>query len=291
MTFVALKAPAKINWFLSVTGKRDDGYHNIVSLVQCVSLYDNLLFRESEEIALDSDLGIPARDNLAYKAAVILKKYSGYQRGVHITLEKHIPSAAGLGGGSSDAAFTLIGLNRLWRLNLGMGILMQLGSEIGSDVPFFLRGPFSLVEGRGEIVSPIEPKSPAALLLVNPRISVSAAWAYSNIKAEILTKKPIDIKLFCQTLDSRDYGLLQHMVANDLEPAVIAEYREVADIKGMLTRNGAAIVSMSGSGPTVFAVFRSTDEALRASEHMGTYWCRVVSTLGMNEKPEIWDEK
>jgi 4-diphosphocytidyl-2-C-methyl-D-erythritol kinase len=128
------------------------------------------------------------------------------------------------------------------------------------------------------------------LLLVKPDISVPAAWAYSRYSPEMLTKKAIDIKLFCQTLDGKDLASLQHMVFNDLEKAVVTAYREVAEIREMLLNKGAAIACMSGSGPTVFGVFRSAEEALRASGLMGKYWCRVVSTLGVNEKREIWDE-
>ena len=285
---LSIKAPAKINWFLSVTGKREDGYHNIVSPMQCVNLFDDLQFDASEEINLISDLAIPIEDNLVYKAAGLLKERTAYKGGVRIILKKNIPSAAGLGGGSSDAAFTLLGLNRLWGLKLDRESLMKLGAEIGSDVPFFMGGPFSLVEGRGEKVTPLESKCPTNLLLVNPGIAVSSGWAYSNYDPKMLTKKAIDIKLFCQALDRKDLTSLKHMVFNDLEKAVMAEYREVAEIREMLIVNGAAIVCMSGSGSTVYGVFRSAGEAAKASQYMGKYWCRVVSTLGVNEEREIW---
>lgn len=275
---LSLRAPAKINWFLSIAGKRDDGYHNIISPMQCVSLFDTLSFEDAEKIEVVSDLDLPIEDNLVYRAAVLIKKKFSCKRGARITLKKDIPVAAGLGGGSSDAAFTLTGLNRLWGLDIDSAELMRLGSEIGSDVPFFMDGPFSLVEGRGEKVSALKTARPVAMLLVKPDISISAAWAYRAYKAE-LTKKIIDIKLFCQTLDREDFTSLRQMIFNDLEDSVIDKYHIVADIKKILINNGAVISSMSGSGPTVFGVFNSVDEALRASENAGKNWCRVVKTL------------
>ena len=282
---LSLEAPAKINWFLSVAGRREDGYHDIVSPMQCVSLFDNLFFDDAEGIELISDLDLPAVDNLVYRAAALMKKYSSYKKGARILLQKNIPSAAGLGGGSSDAAFTLMGLNRLWGLKLSRTELMQLGSELGSDVPFFINGPFSLVEGRGDRVAALATGSSFTVLLVKPDISVSTAWAYSSFTE--LTKKYVDIKLFCQALDGKDFGSLRSLVFNDLENAVVGKYREVAVIKEALIKNGAVLSSMSGSGSAVFGIFESDDEALRASLKMGKNWCRVVRTLNTNEKWEI----
>ena len=274
----SLSTPAKINWTLSVVGKRDDGYHNIVSPMQCVSLFDSLTFEEADEIELVSDFAVPVGQNLVYRAAVLLRNYSSFQRGARITLVKDIPVGAGLGGGSSDAACTLKGLNKLWGLNLSREDLRMLGSEIGSDVPFFIGGPFSLVEGRGEKVTALKTVTPADMLLVKPDMPVSTAWAYSSYERE-LTKKDVDIKLFCQTLDKKDFTSLRDIVFNDLERAVMSRYQAIGDIKKMLSENGAVISLMSGSGSAVFGVFDSADEARRASVHMGKNWCRVVRTL------------
>lgn len=274
----SLKAPAKINWFLSVIGRRGDGYHDIASPMQCVSLFDSISFEDADEIELISDLDLATTDNLVYKAAARLKEYTSYRGGARITLRKEIPAAAGLGGGSSDAAFTLLGLKRLWKLPVGERDLMDIGSAIGSDVPFFIKGPFSLIEGRGEKVSPLKVESPVSLLLVKPDISISTAWAYRSHKTE-LTKKCVDIKLFCQTLDRKDFSSLREMIFNDLEKTVIGKYHVIGEIKKMLVENGAVISSMSGSGPTVFGVFNSVDQARKASANMGENWCRVVRTL------------
>jgi 4-diphosphocytidyl-2-C-methyl-D-erythritol kinase len=274
----SIEAPAKINWFLSIKGRRDDGYHDIASAMQCVSLFDVLSFEDAPEIELVSDLDIPPEDNLVYRAAILMKRSASYARGARIVLKKNVPLAAGLGGGSSDAAQTLIGLNKLWELGLGEKELMELGAGIGSDVPFFIGGPFSIVEGRGEIVKKLETGSSVWMLLVKPDIGVSASWAYAKYTAE-LTKKSVDIKLFCLALERKDFSALRQMVFNDLEKGVIEKYRIVANIKEMLLENGAEIASMSGSGSVVFGVFRSEEEARQASIRMGDYWCRVVRTL------------
>lgn len=275
---LSLNAPAKINWFLAIVSKRDDGYHNIISTMQYVDLFDKLSFEDAERIELISDLNVPVEENLVYKAAVLIKNYSSYKRGVRIILKKEIPVAAGLGGGSSDAASTLIGLNRLWGLKLNNEDLMRLASEIGSDVPFFIGGPFSLVEGRGERVNNLRIRSSLVMLIVKPDVSISTSWAYSAYKSE-LTKNHLDITLFCQTLDKKDYTSLQYMIFNDLEKPVIKKYHVIEKIKKKLMKNSAVISSMSGSGPAVFGVFKSVDEAVRASGNMGDNWCRVVRTL------------
>ena len=274
-----LKAPAKINWFLSVLGKRHDGYHDISSLVQCIDLYDVLLFEHSDTLELISDIpDLPAEKNLVSRAARIMIEIAGGRRGVKITLTKNIPLAAGLGGGSSDAASTLVGLDRLWGMGLGPERLRDIGASIGSDVPFFIVNTYALMEGRGERIHPLQGASEMTLLLVNPRIPVSTAWAYEACQNR-LTKNPVDIKLFCQTLARKDFDALNSLLVNDLEMAVIAAHPEIGRIKESLYRAGASASAMSGSGSTVFGVFRSAEEALTASGHMGGYWCRVVRTL------------
>ncbi len=300
----SLKAPAKINWFLNIVGKRDDGYHNIISLMQCINLYDILTFKHSDTIDVESDFYIPVTDNIVYKAASLLKKYTSYSKGAKIQLNKNIPISAGLGGGSSDAAYALTGLNTLWGLQLSVGELNSIGAEIGSDIPFFLNGTFASVEGRGEKVNSLKIKSSVVLLLVKPPISVSTAWAYasfdkdlgpssdrgpgkhdgpvksfSNINVNKLTKKANDIKLFCQALNKQDIALLGTMLNNDLEKVVIEKYPVVGEIKYRLLGMGAITSAMSGSGPTVFGVFNDTDGAKQAAKAMKPDWCRVAETL------------
>jgi 4-diphosphocytidyl-2-C-methyl-D-erythritol kinase len=273
-----LKTPAKINWFLSVLRKRQDGYHDIETLIQCIELYDDLLFSYSDNIEVISDLDMPLEDNLIYKAAFFLKKYTSYQKGVKISLQKNIPVSAGLGGGSSDAAYTLLGLNKFWNLGLSKNELSRLGLEIGSDIPFFLNGPSAFVEGRGEKITTVHIDSCVIFLLVKPPASVSTGWAYQNI--DKLTKRTVDIKLFCQVLNNKDFTYLSGMLNNDLEGVVIKRFPVVGEIKKKLLEKGAVISAMSGSGPTVFGVFESEKKALSAAREMGSNWCKVVRGVG-----------
>ncbi|MDH5767367.1 MAG: 4-(cytidine 5'-diphospho)-2-C-methyl-D-erythritol kinase [Nitrospirota bacterium] len=272
-----LSAPAKINWFLLVFGKRQDGYHNIMSLMQCIRLYDDLIFEHADTIEVESDSTIPVKDNLVYRAASLLKKYTSYKKGIKIIVKKNIPIGAGLGGGSSDAAYTLSGLNMVWGLELNNRDLSSIGAEIGSDVPFFLNSPVALVEGRGEKVSSLKIGSSVDILLVKPFFSISSAWAYKHVKE--LTKKTIDIKLFCQAVEKKDFASLGTMLNNDLEKGVVTRYPVVDRIKTSMRENGAVISAMSGSGPTVFGIFESKDRAKKAAKAMKPHWCRLVETI------------
>ncbi len=276
-----LRAPAKINWFLSVLARRNDGYHDIYSLMHRVSLYDDLLFYNADTIEVICDADIPLEDNLVYKAASLLQKHTSCRKGIKIILHKNIPISAGLGGGSSDAAFTLLGLNTLWGLGLTKRELTAIGIEIGSDVPFFLNGSSALIEGRGEKITHANITVSMVLLLVKPPVPVSTAWAYKNLKK--LTKRTIDIKLFCQALNRGDFASLSNMLKNDLEKAVVKRYPLVGKIKDSLSEHGASISAMSGSGPTVFGVFESTEKASSAAHELGQNWCRVVTTLTREE--------
>jgi len=275
-----IRAPAKINWFLQVLQKRKDGYHDIVSLMQCVSLCDELIFDHADSIGVESNLDIPVSDNLVYKAASILKEFASYSKGARIILRKQIPVSAGLGGGSSDAAYTLSALNTLWKIGLQHKELCSIGARIGSDVPFFFHTPAALVEGRGDRVNSLKMDSPFRLLLVKPNVNVSTAWAYSAFdQLPTLTKKPFVIKLFCRTLQKQDFLSLANMLPNDLEEAVMREYPAVSEIKHKLVKMGAEAAFMSGSGPTVFGVFRSREKAEKALVAMDPHWCRIVQTL------------
>jgi 4-diphosphocytidyl-2-C-methyl-D-erythritol kinase len=284
---LTLKAPAKINWFLHVLGKRNDGYHDIVSLMQWVNLYDSIVIEHSDEVEVLTESDIRAEDNLVYKAAMAIKNAAGIDRGVRIVLKKEIPMAAGMGGGSSDAAFTMMGLNRHWNLNMGRHELARLGAMLGSDVPFFFHGPASVIEGRGETVSPVVIKRSYAILLVKPPVDVSTAWGYGEIdrqsalysRSEELTKKSDNIKLFCHALEEGDLSSLSLTRGNDFESLVISRYPVVGDIKQGLLKKGALFSAMSGSGPTVFGVFESEHVASDAMQHMLPNWCRVVRTI------------
>jgi 4-diphosphocytidyl-2-C-methyl-D-erythritol kinase len=257
--------------------------------MQCVDLFDVLTFEKDEEIRVISALDIPAEENLVYKAAVLLKAFSAVDSGARIELQKNIPLAAGLGGGSSDAAATLLGLNRLWDLNLSIEALMRLASDIGSDVPFFLSGKLSLVEGRGERVRDLNAQVEATLLLVKPDVSISTAWAYKSSKTK-LTKKTVDIKLFCQALVSGNFDFLRNAAFNDLEDVVFGEYPEIREIKHALLQNGALFSLMSGSGSAVFGVFQTRETAMKASGELKGKWSSIVKTLNCSNEWELLND-
>lgn len=275
---LTLKAPAKINWFLNVLGRRDDGYHNIESIIQKISLYDFISFWPSEDLTLKTELQIPTEQNLVYKAAVLLKKTSGVSAGAKIRLNKNVPVAAGLGGGSSDAALTLIGLNKLWSLGLSCSELNVLAEQLGSDVPFFLHGPLAFVNGRGENVTDYRSIKSINILLVKPPVSVSTRWAYENLKLTKRTSKVNNITLFIHAIRK---GKLQGTSSfhNDLEPVATKTFPVIADIKERLLREGAILSMMSGSGPTVFGVFESAKEAGKASKAFKDCWTAAVQTI------------
>lgn len=279
-----LKTPAKINWFLSVLRKREDGYHEISSLMQSVSLYDYLTFEYSDKIEIITDADIPIEENLVYKAAVLLKEKLLVNKGAAITLKKEIPISAGLGGGSSDAACALMGLNRLWELGKSEEELIRFGGMLGSDVPFFFKGPFAAVGGRGEIITLLKANTSYVILLVKPRLGISTKWAYTEISKLLrldseLTKRDNNIKLFCYALDKQDFKSIAFMLKNDLEIPVIRKFQVIGELKDRLLTMGARASLMSGSGPTVFGLFDSKETAEKAAEAMKPNWCRVVETI------------
>lgn len=276
-----LKTPAKINWFLSVLGKREDGYHEILSLMQSISLYDHLTFEHSDRIEVKTGADIPLEENLVYRVAVLLKEKLSVSKGAVITLNKEIPLAAGLGGGSSDAACALSGLNRLWELGLKDEELIKFGGMLGSDIPFFFKAPIAVVRGRGEIVTKLEAVSRHIIVIVKPALGISSKWAYSEMSKLLpeLTKKDNNIKLFCHALERQDFKSIALMMKNDLELPVLREFQVIGEIKDRLLAMGAEASLMSGSGPTVFGVFNSREKAEDAAEAMRPFWSRVVETI------------
>lgn len=281
-----LNAPAKINWFLIVRGLRNDGFHEIISLMQRVSIYDEILFEMSKEIEIITDADIPIEDNLIYKTINLLKASFRDQtrsKGVRITLKKEIPIAAGLGGGSSDAATTLIGLNRLWRLGLSTKEMMKVGALIGSDVPFFLSSPVAKVRGRGDIVYPVKLSYSYPLLLVKPPVKVETKWAYSEFdrRTKVREKNNSDYtSLFIKLLNEKELANLETYARNDLEDTVVKRFPEIGRIKRILKEQGAIFSIMSGSGPTVIGLFDSSERAKGALKAIPDQnWCKLVETI------------
>lgn len=290
---ITIKAPAKINWFLRVLGLRNDGFHEIQSLMQKVTLFDTLTFVASEDLTISGAAGIPAEENLVYKTALILKDKYGINKGAAIHIDKKIPMGAGLGGGSSDAAAALLGLNRLWSLHLSIEELCKAGERIGSDVPFFLFSPISLVQGRGERITPRKAVKPISLLLVKPSISVSTAWAYKELSASReeagkrpeLTKKADkvnNIEHFIRSIERADISKIagySGAVLNDLESVTLNSFPVIAGIKEKLREKGSIFALMSGSGSTVFGVFDCLEKAEEAAVFFNDHWTAVVQTI------------
>jgi 4-diphosphocytidyl-2-C-methyl-D-erythritol kinase len=287
---ITLNPPAKINWSLYVLGQRSDGYHNIISLMQCIGLYDTITIRPSSVIELHTDMKMPAEQNLVFKAALALREVAGTAQGAQIHLKKGIPSGAGLGGGSSDAAYALIGLNRMWGLKLGTDTLKRIGGSLGSDVPFFLDNPASLAQGRGEILVPQHIFGPRTLLLIKPEASIPTAWAYKALADSRRTESAIpdltnteeklnNIKLIVEALNSGSLSLLRSLLHNDFEGVVIEKHPVIGEIKERLLAAGALAALLSGSGSSVFGLFEDKESADQASHLFLSFWNRVVNTL------------
>ena len=274
------KTPAKVNLGLHVHGKREDGFHELETIFQMVSLFDDVeLELLSSGIKLECDTpGIPTDDtNLVCKAALLLRKsYQVEGKGVSIRLKKKIPFGAGLGGGSGNAAGVLMGLNRLWDLNIEREKLFTLAAELGSDVPFFLTSPCALGKGRGERLKVLEPCSKFQVLLVFPGFPIATSWVYQNLRLK-LTKRPNNISILRKNLSLSNITSLGSQLYNDLESVVIQKFPEVKVVKDELWAWGALGVLLSGSGSTVVVIFDDPEKAQVACASLNGDWERVVT--------------
>ena len=266
MKTLHLKAPCKVNYRLDVLRKRPDGYHDLRMIMQRLDLCDDISITLSTtpgvRVTCGRD-GVPdGPGNIAWRAADALLKHSGTADGLEISISKNIPVAAGLGGGSSDAATVLMGVNELLGLGLSDQRLMEIGVTLGADVPFFIFKKTALAEGIGEQLTPLESIPPAWIVLVNPNLPVSTAWVYQNLQ---LTKRVGDssIPLFYDSIAD-----IAAILANDLESVTITKHPVIGEIKNMLLEQGAVASLMSGSGPTVFGLFDNESTARSAAEKM-----------------------
>ena len=251
-----VKAPAKINLTLDVLYKRPDNYHEVEMVMTTVDLADRIGLENRVDGLIkifSADRFVPDDErNFAYQAAKLLKDTYGIKHGVSITIEKEIPIAAGLAGGSSDAAATLRGLNELWNLNLSLDTLAELGAKIGSDVSFCVYGGTALATGRGEKIQEL-PAPPACwVVLAKPKIGVSTAEIYGNLKVDQI-KHPNTTEML-KAIETNDYELMCRSLGNVLESVTFNLYPEVITLKEQMQRFGADAVLMSGSGPTVFGL-------------------------------------
>ncbi len=252
------KAPAKINLTLDVLHKRPDGFHEVEMIMTTVDLADRIWLRPTDNGKITikaSERHVPNdRKNLAYQAAELLQIECGITKGVEITLEKSIPVAAGLAGGSSDAAATLRGLNRLWDLKLSVEELARLGARIGSDVSFCVHGGTALATGRGELIEILPPPPNCWVILAKPAISVSTGDIYGNLN--LSTIDHINTVDMIEALRAGDYDKMCKSVGNVLETVTMNLHPQVVVLKEQMKRFGADAVLMSGSGPTVFGLVK-----------------------------------
>lgn len=264
-----IDAYGKINLALDVLYKRSDGYHEINTVMQQISLKDRLIFKELDKgIEIESrGLKVPLDgSNLVCKAWEHLKAISEIDKGIHITIEKNIPIAAGLAGGSTDAAATLKALNQLWNLNLSKERLMEIGVKIGADVPFCLLGGTALAEGIGEVLTPLDSFQGVHILLGNPGIGVSTEYAYG--KLDLKNKDPHDLNRLIACIKSRDLECVGESVENIMEAEIIGENPIIKAIKQNMLSTGALGTLMSGSGPTVFGIYQDKPSIIKAKEKL-----------------------
>ena len=268
MDKIKLKALGKINLGLDVLGRRPNGYHDVRMVMQTVYLYDQILLEKTDKegISLKTNLFyLPVNENnLAYRAAKMLIDEFAIKEGVHISLEKHIPVAAGMAGGSSNAAAVLYGMNRLFQLGLTDQELMERGVKLGADVPYCIMRGTVLAEGIGEELTPLPAMPKCHVLLAKPPISVSTQKVYEKLDAQEVTKHP-DIDGILLGLQTGDLKKITSSMGNVLENVTITEYPQIERIKDVMKEEGALNAMMSGSGPTVFGMYDDKILARRAA--------------------------
>ena len=268
MDKIKLKALGKINLGLDVLGRRPNGYHDVRMVMQTVYLYDQILLEKTDKegISLETNLFyLPVNENnLAYRAAKMLIDEFAIKEGVHISLEKHIPVAAGMAGGSSNAAAVLYGMNRLFQLGLTDQELMDRGVQLGADVPYCIMRGTVLAEGIGEKLTPLPAMPKCHVLLAKPPISVSTHKVYEKLDAQKVTKHP-DIDGILLGLQTGDLKKITSSMGNVLENVTITEYPQIESIKDVMKEEGALNAMMSGSGPTVFGIYDDKMLARRAA--------------------------
>lgn len=266
---ITLKALAKINLGLDVLGRRENGYHDVRMVMQTIYLYDNVTLTKTEEAGIHLECNLfylPVDEtNIAYKAAKLLIDEFGIAEGVRIVLDKHIPVAAGLAGGSANAAAVLVGMNQLFSLGLSQQQLMERGVSLGADVPYCVMRGTVLAEGIGEILTPLPPLPKCFVLIAKPGISVSTKTVYEKLDSLAIIDHP-DIDGVLEGLDKQDLRKVALSMGNVLENVTISDYPVIEQIKDVMKDTGALNAMMSGSGPTVFGLFDDRGKAKEAQK-------------------------
>jgi 4-diphosphocytidyl-2-C-methyl-D-erythritol kinase len=286
MDHIDIKARAKVNLALDVLGRRPDGYHNVRMVMQSIDLYD-----EVRVVSTDGDIRLYCDDkslpldenNLAYRAAMLLKERFNVRRGADIHIRKNIPVAAGLAGGSSDGAAVLKALNELWGIGLSGQKLMELGLALGADVPYCILGGTALAEGIGEVLTPLPDLPKTWMVLVKPEIDISTKWVYTHLDLDKLTDRP-DIDAMVKAVEDRDIRAVAENLSNVLESVSARRYPVIEAIKNGLTGMGALGSVMSGSGPTVFGIFKDRAAAQRAARVLAMEYGHVYVTSTYNDR-------
>lgn len=267
MNYMYLKARAKINIFLDVLGKREDGYHELKTIMQTINLYDNIFVKKIPECELKLKCNLPwlplDERNLIHKAASLLIKNYNIKDGIFIELTKNIPVAAGLAGGSADCAATLIGIRNIFNLNISNIELMKIGKTLGADVPYCIMRGTALAEGIGEKLKRISPFPNVYVLIVKPPINVSTASVFKKLDDKVVNTHP-NIQNMIKNIEYNDINKISHKLYNVLETVTIEDYPIIAEIKNSMINYGAIGSLMSGSGPTVFGFYKSKKSCLHA---------------------------
>ena len=260
---VTVEANAKINLTLDILGKRPDGFHEVAMVMQTIGLHDTLVMEKTER-DIELSINVPwlkaDEKNLAWRAAELIRQEYGLEGGVRIELTKRIPVAAGLAGGSADAAAVLKGMNDLYGLQLDEEKLCELGARLGSDIPFCIMGGTMLATGRGEVLTRLSDMPETWVVLAKPRISVSTAWAYQNYDEQGAERHP-DNEAINQAIDRGNRKAVAGLLCNVLESVTIKKYDVIAEYKQMMLDKGAMASMMSGSGPTVFGLAKNREQA------------------------------
>ncbi len=267
-----LNAYAKVNLALNVLGTREDGYHEVETVLHTLDLHDTITLREREEgIEVRADSPAVPQDarNLVLRAAEVLREAFGVRRGVEIDIRKSIPVAAGLGGGSSDAAITLLGLVQMWKLRLNGRGLISLAATLGSDVPFFLEGGAALARGRGERLQWLPPLPTTWVVLAHPRVEVSTEWAYEKLDLGALRARP-EVASLVEAIRREDLSAVGRLVGNVFEDLLATTYPVVSDLKRRILAGEAYGAALSGTGPTVFGLMANEAAARKVASDLAS---------------------
>lgn len=291
MNSIELKSRAKINLSIDVLGKREDGYHLVEMIMQTIDLYDIIKIKalETEEIIINSNtLDIPLNENnIVYKAIELIRENFSIKRGVEVFIEKNIPIAAGMAGGSSNAAAVLVGLNELWNLNLSNEELKELGFKLGADVPFCIEGKTALAQGVGEKLTYIKGLSEdISILVCKPELFVSTKEVYEGLDLENIKNRPNNQYLI-KCLENNDIESLSKNMVNVLETVTSKKHTEINDIEKIMNENNALGSMMSGSGPTVFGIYKNEEDALRGKRELLKKYKQVYVVKSSEKGVEI----